>query len=84
MQEVGVDVAEADANLLSRDSTAIADRPGPEAGEDPVQRPSRAESSFTPFLARGFWSEPGGTKSEHESLSLSVSASARLLNANVQ
>lgn len=79
-----MDVAEADANLLSRDSTAIADRPGPEAGEDPVQRPSRAESSFTPFLTRGFWSEPGGTKSEHESLFLSVSASARLLNANVQ
>ncbi|TNN80068.1 hypothetical protein EYF80_009720 [Liparis tanakae] len=36
MQVVGVDIAQSHADTLSRDSTAIADRPRPEAGEDPV------------------------------------------------
>lgn len=73
VQEAGVDVAQSDANLLSRYSTAVADRPGPEAGEDPVQRLSGARSfSFCPFPAHSFWTEPKSIKSEHETLKSAV------------
>lgn len=37
IQEVGVDIAESNADLLSWYTTAIADGPRPEAGEDPIQ-----------------------------------------------
>lgn len=36
MQEVGVDVAESDADLLTQHVATVADGPGPEAGEDLV------------------------------------------------
>lgn len=69
MQVVGVDVAESDANLLSGYSTAIADWPGLEAGEDLVQWLSRAKSFlFFPLLAHTFWSEPKSITFELASL----------------
>lgn len=37
MQEVGVDITESNADLLSWHTTAITDGPGPEAGEDLIQ-----------------------------------------------
>lgn len=40
----GADIAKADADLLSRNSTTITHRPGFEAGEQPVPGTSRARS----------------------------------------